>query len=86
MQSLPWKKIAIGAVAIGIIALGIFYVTNSKGTKPGVTYVNPAFGEYISSFTSGTVSSGSIVRIVLSSGCFGFCISRPGDQREALFF
>ncbi|HMG92440.1 MAG TPA: MG2 domain-containing protein, partial [Chryseolinea sp.] len=66
MQSLPWKKIAIGAVAIGIVALGIFYVTSSKGTKPGVTYVNPAFGEYISSFTSGTVSSGSAIRIVLS--------------------
>ena len=67
MQSLPWKKIAIGAVAVGIVALGIFYATNSKGTKPGVTYVNPAFGEYISSFTSGTVSSGSTIRIVLSS-------------------
>ena len=66
MQSLPWKKLAIGAVAVGIIALGIFYVTSSKGTKPGVTYVNPAFGEYISSFTSGTVGSGSTIRIVLS--------------------
>jgi uncharacterized protein YfaS (alpha-2-macroglobulin family) len=66
MQSLPWKKIAIGAVAVGIIALGIFYATNSKGTRPGVAYVNPAFGEYISSFTSGTVSSGSTIRIVLS--------------------
>jgi uncharacterized protein YfaS (alpha-2-macroglobulin family) len=66
MQSLPWKKVAIGAVAVGIIALGIFYVTSSKGTKPGVTYVNPAFGEYISSFTSGTVSSGSTIRIVLA--------------------
>src|SRR5688572_4068142 len=66
MQSLPWKKIAIGAVAIGIVALGIFYVTSSKGTKPAVTYVNPAFGEYISSFTSGVVSSGSAIRIILS--------------------
>jgi uncharacterized protein YfaS (alpha-2-macroglobulin family) len=67
MQSLPWKKIAIGVVTVGVIALGIFYVTSSKGTKPGVTYVNPAFGEYISSFTSGTVSSGSTIRIVLSN-------------------
>ncbi len=66
MQSLSWKKIAIGAVAIFIVALGIFYVTSSKGTKPAVTYVNPAFGEYISSFTSGVVSSGSAIRIILS--------------------
>lgn len=66
MQNLPWKKLAIGAVAVGIVALGIFYVTSSKGTKPAVTYVNPAFGEYISSFTSGVVSSGSAIRIILS--------------------
>ena len=66
MQSLPLKKIAIGAVAIIFVALGVFYVTNSKGTKATVTYVNPAFGEYISSFTSGVVGSGSTIRIILS--------------------
>ena len=65
MQKLSWKKVAIIAVALGLVAFGVFYVTNSKGTKPGVTYVNPAFGEYISSFTSGVIGSGSTIRIVL---------------------
>ena len=66
MQNLPWKKIAIGAVALVMVALGIFYVTNSKGTKPGATFLNPAFGEYISSYTAGVVGSGSTIRIILA--------------------
>src|SRR5436190_14298760 len=66
MKNLPWKKIAIGAVAIGIVTLGIFYFTSSKGTKPAVTFVNPAFGEYITSYTAGVLSSGSTLRIILA--------------------
>lgn len=66
MKNLPWKKIAIGAVAIGIVVSGIFYFTNSKGTKPGPSFINPAFGEYISSYTAGVVSAKSTVRIILS--------------------
>lgn len=66
MKNLPWKKIAIGMVAAGIVAIGIFYFVPSKGTKPSAVYVNPAFGEYISSYTAGMVSSGSSVRIILA--------------------
>ena len=66
MQNLPWKKIAIGVVALGIIAFGIFYFTNSASKKPSASYINPAFGEYITSYTAGVVSSGSTIRIILS--------------------
>src|SRR5688572_8041510 len=66
MKSLNWKKIAIGIVAIAVVFAGIFYFTTSTGTKPADNYVNPAFGEYISSYTAGVVSSGSVIRIALS--------------------
>ena len=66
MQTLSWKKITIGLVAVGIVALGIFYVTNSKGTKPPVTFINPAFAEFIASYTAGVIESGSSIRIVFT--------------------
>jgi alpha-2-macroglobulin len=66
MNTLPWKKVAIGLVAIGVVVAGIFYFKPTTGEKPAETFINPAFGEYISAFTSGVVSSGSAIRIVLS--------------------
>ncbi|MBL0742524.1 alpha-2-macroglobulin family protein [Chryseolinea lacunae] len=66
MQKNSWKKIAIGLVAVIVLAAGVFYVTTSKGTKTSQTFVDPAFGEYISSYTAGVVSAGSSVRIILA--------------------
>src|SRR5688572_15444928 len=66
MKNLPWKKIAIGIVAVGLAITGIFYFTTSKGSKPAAAFVNPAFGEYISSYTAGVVSSGSSIRVILA--------------------
>jgi len=66
MLKTSWKKIAIVAIAVGMVAFGVFYVTSSKGTRPAVTYVNPAFGEYITSYTAGVLGSGSAMRIILS--------------------
>ena len=67
MNTFSWKKIGLGVAVIGIIAFGIFYFTTSTGSKPGPSYINPAFGEYISSYTAGVVSSGTTVRIVLAT-------------------
>jgi uncharacterized protein YfaS (alpha-2-macroglobulin family) len=66
MKSLPWKKIAISMVAIGIVVAGIFYYSSSKGGKPATAFINPAFGEYITSYTAGVISSGSSIRILLA--------------------
>jgi len=57
----------MGVVALGIVVTGIFYFTISKGTRPGVTHIDPAFGEYISSYTSGVISSGSKIRIIMAN-------------------
>ncbi|MBT1702737.1 Ig-like domain-containing alpha-2-macroglobulin family protein [Chryseosolibacter indicus] len=67
MKTLPWKRIAIAAIALGIVVTGVFYFTNSIGKKQTQAFINPAFGEYISSYTAGIVSSGSTIRIVLST-------------------
>ncbi|WP_276373042.1 MG2 domain-containing protein [Chryseolinea sp. H1M3-3] len=67
MQTFPWKKIAIGVIAIGIVVFGIFYITDSRGKKHTETYINPAFSEFITSYTAGVVSSGSAIRIILAN-------------------
>ncbi len=62
-----FRKIALGAVVVAITAGGIFYFTASKGTKPVDAAVNPAFGQFISSYTAGVINSGAAIRIILAS-------------------
>jgi uncharacterized protein YfaS (alpha-2-macroglobulin family) len=66
MKRLPWKKIALGVVGVIVVIAGVFYFNTSIGKKPTQNFVNPAFGEYIASYTAGVVSSLSTVRIVLA--------------------
>src|SRR5689334_12467265 len=60
-----WKVSAFVGAAVLVIA-GILWVNLGTGKEPTSTSVNPAFGQYISSYTAGIVSSGSPIRIVLS--------------------
>lgn len=66
MKNLPLKKIAIAVMATAVVVLGIFYFTTSKGSKPSPSYINPAFSEYIASYTAGVISSASSIRIVFA--------------------
>jgi alpha-2-macroglobulin len=66
MKTLPWKKIAIMATGIAAVVIGVFYFNPTTGEKPAETVFNPAFGEHISTFTAGVVSSTSTLRIGLS--------------------
>lgn len=66
MKTLSLKKIAMAAVAIFIVITGIFYFTSSTGKKPVSGPIDPAFGQYISSYTAGVITSGSTIRIVLA--------------------
>lgn len=67
MKNIPWKKIVIGTVAVGVFALALFYFLPSKSSSKSSSYINPAFGEYISSYTAGVIPSGSTLRIVLAN-------------------
>ena len=67
MQNLSLKAVAIGVVALGIIVFGIFYFVDTRAKKKPENYINPAFSEHITSYTSGVVSSSSAIRIILAS-------------------
>jgi alpha-2-macroglobulin len=62
-----WKRLGLGALVVAIITAGIFYFTSSKGKKPAPGYINPAFGEHISSYTAGVISSTAAIQLTLSS-------------------
>lgn len=66
MKNLPWKKIAIGLAGLGVVAFGLYYFLNQRN-KPVANYINPAFGEYISSYTAGVIPSGSNLLVVLAN-------------------
>ena len=66
MKTLSWKKIAIGTVAAFVVIAGVFYFTTSTGRKRVSAAIDPAFGEYISSYTAGVITSGSAIRIMLA--------------------
>ncbi len=67
-MTIPWKKIALGTLVLGAFVVAVFYFKNAKslGTSTA-SGVNPAFGEYISSYTAGVVGSGSSLQIVLAN-------------------
>jgi uncharacterized protein YfaS (alpha-2-macroglobulin family) len=64
-MSSAWKKVGIGAAAAVVIGV-IFFIQKGAGKDPATTTINPAFGEYISSYTAGIVSSNTAIRIVLA--------------------
>jgi len=67
MRSISWKKIGWIVIAIALLALGFFYYykTNQVSKAQGAS-VNPAFAQYITSYTAGIIGSGSSIRVVLS--------------------
>ena len=67
MTNFPWNKIGLSAVGLAVVVAGVFYYQSAKSKSTAAAGINPAFGEYISSYTSGVVNSGSPIRIVLAS-------------------
>ena len=66
MKNLPWKKISIGVIGVGVFAVALFYGITSTGSREPQAALNPAFAEYISSYTSGVISSTATIRIILA--------------------
>ncbi|NJM26193.1 MAG: hypothetical protein HC859_12605, partial [Bacteroidia bacterium] len=66
MKALPWKKIAIGVAAVALFVIAIFYFKGAGSAEQAPSYVNPAFGEYISSYSAGVLSARSPVRVILT--------------------
>lgn len=61
-KSFPTRVVVIAAAML-VIGAGVFYAISSTGKKTPALSINPAFAEYISSYTSGIVNSGSPIKI-----------------------
>lgn len=66
MRKLSWKKIGLFGLGLIITVALVFYFVVGKSSRSYNAAINPAFGEYISSYTAGVVSSGSPIRIIFS--------------------
>ncbi len=65
MKTISWKKTSAIFIGLALVGVIVVYVTNGKN-KPSFAAINPAFGEYISSYTSLSVNSGASIRIILT--------------------
>src|SRR5260221_1276190 len=65
MERQTWKKWTFVVLSVGILSAGIVYFTQGK-KQPDANFIDPAFGEYITSYTAGVVSSRSTIRVVLA--------------------
>src|SRR5688500_17804422 len=84
MKNLSWKKIAIAIMAVGLAIAGIFYFKSGSDEQISASYINPAFAEHISSYTTRVISSESPLRIVMTSDLADS--TRVGEEiREKLF-
>lgn len=64
MKILSLKAIVFATIAIALITAGIFFFRSGNSTTEAPVFVDPAFAEYVSSYTTGVISSGSALRIV----------------------
>src|SRR5579871_342076 len=65
MKIFSLKNSAIAGGVLVAAFLG-YYFTQGRNSRPEFAAIDPAFGEYISSYTSLSVNSGSTIRIVLA--------------------
>ncbi len=84
MKNLPWKKISLIGIGLVAVIAAVFYFIPGKGAKTFNSAINPAFGEYISSYTAGVVSSGSPIRIIFSKDAVDS--SAIGNETSAKLF
>ncbi len=53
------KTFTIIELSLMVAVAGVLFYNKAKSTPSATGNINPAFGEYISSYTTGVVSSGS---------------------------
>ena len=67
MKSNTIKRIAVIAILAVTATIATVYFIKLNSKEVALTAVNPAYGEFISSYTAGVVSSGSSIRVVMAS-------------------
>lgn len=75
-----WKKFLFSAAGLAVVVAGIYYF---RTTESDIKAVDPAFAQYVSSYTEGLVGSGSTVRIVLANDAVD--AAAVGESSTAFF-
>ncbi|GHM99505.1 hypothetical protein WSM22_09950 [Cytophagales bacterium WSM2-2] len=83
MKNLPLKKIGIIGVGLAIVVFVAYHFMTGPKANATFSSINPAFGEYISSYTALSVNSGSTVRIVLAKDAIDS--AAIGESSKQLF-
>lgn len=83
MKKRNFKRIVTAGLGIVVVALIVYYFMT--GSKAGAVFssIDPAFGEYVSSYTPPVISSGSSVRLVLTKDAIDS--SAIGESSTRLF-
>ena len=66
MKNISQKRLLLIFASLALIVVLILVYGRVTSNKSQESHINPAFGAYISSYTSGVISSGSGIRIILS--------------------
>jgi alpha-2-macroglobulin len=66
MKNALLKRIAVVSAALVLVVSVSYYFAQSRSTPDTPRLVNPAFGEFISSYTAGVISSSSSLRVILA--------------------
>lgn len=63
MNTLTWKRLTLIGGVVVLATLAVFYFTYLKARTGSTVTISQAFAEYVSSYTTGTIPSGSTIRI-----------------------
>lgn len=62
-----FKKIGLAVVLLTLVVAAFLYFKSDKKQSSARTQIDPAFGEYISSYTSGVISSNTRILVILAN-------------------
>lgn len=76
------RKILLALASVVVLAMvAIPFLSHRSNSAIEVTKVDPAFGEYVSAFTSGTISNESYIRVTLANDYSGpVTLDKPVDE------
>lgn len=63
MKTLSRKTIVFAVIALLLLIAGFFYFRSDRNKRDGSVFIDPAFAAYVSSYTTGVISSGSSLKI-----------------------
>ena len=60
-----WKKIIFAVAGLAVVTVSLYYYQKSKSERPDY-YIDPAFSEFIATYTAGVIQSSSTIRVTMA--------------------